>query len=122
MSEPKQKFESWAILEVMGHQKFAGLVTEETIAGTAFIRIDIPAADGKPKFTKLFGGSTIYCLTPVTEDVARAFAAKLRTEPITKWDIPDDWIPKLNDAPLLEGVGDIEPEQIVDIDYQDEEF
>jgi hypothetical protein len=72
----------------MGHQKFAGRVTEQALGGASFVRIDIPETPGHPAFTKLFGGSSIYCLTPVTEEVARALAARIRTEPVQPWDIP----------------------------------
>jgi len=33
----KSTFESWAIVEVMGHRQFAGLVTEQTIGGASFV-------------------------------------------------------------------------------------
>lgn len=85
------KFDQWAILEVMGHQKFAGRVTEQAIGGASFVRSDIPETEGRPAFTKLFGGGSIYCLTPVTEEVARALAAKLRNEPVQPWDLPDSY-------------------------------
>jgi hypothetical protein len=35
-------FKTWAIVEVMGHQTFAGFVQEQVIAGTAMLRIDVP--------------------------------------------------------------------------------
>lgn len=42
MSEA-EKFDSWAILELMGHRKLAGRVSEATLAGGAFVRIDVPS-------------------------------------------------------------------------------
>ena len=106
----EEKFEQWAILEIMGHNKFAGMLREETIGGASFLRIDIPATDGRQAFTKYFGASSVYCITPVTEDVAKALAAKLRNEPIQKWDLPDEWIPKLSavSSPLFDGQDDFE--------------
>lgn len=32
-AETAEKFEQWAIVELMGHIKYAGLVSEETIFG-----------------------------------------------------------------------------------------
>lgn len=32
----------WAILELMGHRRLAGYVSEQEIAGAAFIRVDVP--------------------------------------------------------------------------------
>lgn len=37
------KFESWCIVELFGHQRIAGLVTEQTIGGCNFVRVDVPA-------------------------------------------------------------------------------
>lgn len=84
MSEPAtpQPFEpTWAILEIMGHIRHAGLVRSETFGATAFFRIDIPAMpeqregtrvkDATPACTKLYGAGSIYCLTPCTEEFAR---------------------------------------------------
>jgi hypothetical protein len=42
MEETTPKFHSWAIVELFGHNQLAGLVTEQTIAGQSFIRIDVP--------------------------------------------------------------------------------
>ena len=39
-------FEEWAILELMGHRKLAGKVTEQTIGSSTFVRIDVPGGDG----------------------------------------------------------------------------
>lgn len=38
-------FGTWAILELMGHVKLAGFVTEEELFGGKIGRIDIPGAD-----------------------------------------------------------------------------
>lgn len=69
-------FDAWAIVEIMGHQTFAGRVTEQTIGGASFVRVDVPASDGKPAFTKIFGAGSIYCITPVTEEIAKRAVAQ----------------------------------------------
>lgn len=38
----REGFEGWAFLELMGHRKLAGHVSEATIGGGSFIRIDVP--------------------------------------------------------------------------------
>lgn len=81
------KFEAWAIVEVFGHQKYAGKVTEATIGGCSFVRIDIPQVGNKQPFSKMFGNGAIYAITPVTEETARAIAGHLRQEPVTEWDV-----------------------------------
>lgn len=36
-------FEQWCLVELFGHQQVVGLVSEQTIGGQAFIRVDVPA-------------------------------------------------------------------------------
>lgn len=79
MSE--QLFESWAILELMGHRRRAGLVKEVDIAGGKLLRIDIPVGEPpapsseKPEefVTEFYGAGAVYALRPSTEEIARRF-------------------------------------------------
>lgn len=77
----------WAIVELMGHVKVAGYLTEEERFGVKMGRIDIPSADGT--VTQYFGGSSVYRITPVTEEVARAYAEARQARPISRWDLPE---------------------------------
>lgn len=77
MTEERKPFETWAIVEIMGHQQFAGRVTEEPIAGQNMLRVDIPEVGERPAHTKYFGGGSIYAMHPCTEELARAAAARL---------------------------------------------
>ena len=83
MSE--QKFESWCIVELFGHQVIAGVVTEASIGGCAFVRVDVPDHDGHAAFTKFFGQGAIYSMTPGTEETARAAITRLEAKPIQTW-------------------------------------
>jgi hypothetical protein len=88
MTEEKEsRFGTWAILELMGHVKMAGYVTEEELFGDTIGRIDIPANEetGEESFTQYFGASSIYRLTPTTEQIARAFAREWRPVPVQPW-------------------------------------
>jgi len=85
-----EKFEQWCILEIMGHQTYAGMVSEQCIGGASFVRIDVPESDGIPGFSKCFGAASIYCITPVTEEVARLRAKTLRQAPLSVYDLPDE--------------------------------
>ena len=80
MENTREKFEQWAVLEIMGHQTYAGLLSEQVIGGASFVRIDVPDPDGD--FTKLFGASSIYCITPTSEEFARAVAARHKSKPV----------------------------------------
>lgn len=90
----QEPFRCYAIVEVMGHRSFAGLVTEHIVAGKGFVRIDVPEDRTVgyavvPAYTKIFGTDAIYCISPCSEDAARKCAnggavwsgAKLLTPP-----------------------------------------
>ncbi len=77
-----EKFETWAILELFGHQRIAGKASEATIGGCAFLRIDVPEHAGREAFTKYYGNGAIYSMTPVTEQVARAALERIEPEAV----------------------------------------
>lgn len=80
-------FDEWAIVEVMGHRRFAGRVTEQVIAGAGFIRIDVPEVNERQPFAKLFGPTSIYGITPVDEPTARAAATAFAERPFDVWSL-----------------------------------
>jgi hypothetical protein len=81
-------FESWAILELMGHRRLAGLVSEATIAGGTFLRIDVPEVNGQAAVTQFYSPSAVYAISPCSEDVARAVAANSRPAPVSAFELP----------------------------------
>ncbi len=83
----EETFSEWAILEIMGHVRLAGRLSEHTIAGTAMLRLDIPASAGQPGYTRFFGGSAVYSISPVSEEIARAVAARSRPEPVQRFEL-----------------------------------
>lgn len=100
MTEPTAPLKSWAIVEIMGHQVYAGQISEETIAGQAFLRVDVPETPGQPAFTKYFETGSIYAITPVKEDIARVLAVRHARRPVSEYDLPTEWRAKLR-QPLL---------------------
>jgi hypothetical protein len=93
MTETDKKFEEWAVVEIMGRKRFAGFVSEHAMGGTSFVRVDVPqvtlpSGQTLPPFTKLFGAASIYCISPCTEDAAKAFAATIRAESFSRYEIP----------------------------------
>jgi len=88
MAEPNP-IGGWGIVELFGHNVIAGEICEETHAGTAFLRVDVPEVNGSPGFTKFFGGAAIYAITPTDEATARQAAARLAVRPVTVWVVPD---------------------------------
>lgn len=89
MSEvPKPTLDEFALVELFGHQKIVGRVTEATIAGGAFIRVDVPAFNGAAAFTRFFGPGAIYSINPVTEEIARGLMTHYRNEPVSRFELP----------------------------------
>jgi hypothetical protein len=99
--DTQEKFEQWAIVELMGHRTIAGKVTEQTIAGTSLLRIDVPevptGSGGAtiPAFTQFYGMHAVYALTPVSETVARMAAQYRKNQPVNQWELPQ--LPKPRD-------------------------
>ena len=78
---------NWAVLELTGHVRLAGRVTEEEKFGVKLGRIDIPTVDGG-FVTQYFSGPSIYRMTPVGEEAARAVAKSCQPQPVHSWELP----------------------------------
>jgi hypothetical protein len=81
-----EKFETWGILEVMGHKKYAGRISERTVGNATFIQIDVPPIQDNdatiPAWSKMFHPNSIFALTPTEEEFAKAYAKQLCEKPI----------------------------------------
>ena len=87
MEQQNEAYRGWAILELMGHRKLGGAVSQVEQYGTAMVRIDVPAVDGHDSFTQFYGGTAIYCVTPTTEAIAREIAESARLIPVDKFEM-----------------------------------
>ena len=88
MSEEKKTFDEWALVELFGHARIVGRVTEATIAGGAFIRVDVPDKEGAIIFTRFFGPGSIYSMSPISRDMAIALAQQQNAEPVKRYEMP----------------------------------
>lgn len=109
-------FDSWALVELMGHQRIAGRVTEAEIGGSKFVRVDVPETTGRPAMTKFLGPSSIYAITPMTEETARAISPRIDPAPIQAYDAQ-----RLVDM-MNAGTPKELPHAVVDQDEFDEEL
>ena len=82
MTQTKEPFEMWALVELMGHQRVVGKITEQSIAGAAMLRVDIPGEDGHPRHTRFYSSAAIYAINPMGEAEAKAMAAQMSQEPV----------------------------------------
>lgn len=86
MPEQTETFDSWAVVELMGHVRMAGRLTEEERFGGKMGRLDVP--DGDRFVTTFFTASSVYRITLTTEDVARSVAAQNKPQPVHRWELP----------------------------------
>lgn len=98
-----EKFESWGLLELFGHQRLAGKLSEQTIGGVHFIRIDVPELPDVAAYTRFFTQGAIYGMTPMEEATARKLAAYLRSVPVSAYELRStETTPRLTSAAAFE--------------------
>ena len=97
----------FAIVNLFGHQKVAGAVSEQQFGGAGFVRVDVPevtysvidydaprTAEGYqkvtrtiPAHTRSFGPSAIYGIDWCDEQTARLAAQGIRDEPLEPYSV-----------------------------------
>ena len=100
----EEKFQTWALVELMGHNKIAGQVTEHKFGNQSMLRVDVPAVNGGKPFSKIIAVNAIYAITPLSEQDATEYAAKLKAKPLDIWEMQglfDDRINELVKRGLL---------------------
>ena len=70
------QLKSWALVELFGHQRIVGFLSQQTFGTGVLFRVDVPdlVKEGKVVrvgFTRYFGLSAIYSITPIAEEVVR---------------------------------------------------
>ena len=98
-----EKFEQWCVVGLFGHQKLSGLVSEYTIGGAGFLRVEFPETTHNPAFTRIINPSSVYDINPETEDVAKAYSENLHVKPIESWNI-NEFMKKVEQKRLAESV------------------
>lgn len=87
-SETNPDFREWVMLELMGHRRLFGLLTEQEIAGGKFLRIEIPNCKTGPSMTQFYSPSAVYAITPMAENFCRKMAAGNHPAPISRYELP----------------------------------
>lgn len=94
-----EAFSGWAVVEIMGRQTYAGFCSEQSVAGAAMLRVDVPAQEAAGRhpaveaYTKLFGSGSIYSLTPCSEEMAMRVLAQEGRPPFYLYDEPQMALP-----------------------------
>jgi hypothetical protein len=117
MDNGKSTFKHWCIVELFGHSKIAGHCTEENIAGTNMLRVDVPETKLQPAFTKFYGSSAIYAINPCDEQTAMIAAENLKIGQVVEWNAKT-FIDKFNSSKALPAPADIMKENRT---FEDEE-
>lgn len=71
----------WACVEIFGHRRHYGRISEVERFGAKMIRIDVPSAEPATFDTFFYGGAAIFSVTPCTEESARSWAERMRPKP-----------------------------------------
>ncbi len=75
--EPKaEDLKSWALVELFGHQRVVGFLSQQSFGSGVLFRVDIPDLTvcgriERAGFTRYFGLAAIYSITPISEEMVR---------------------------------------------------
>lgn len=62
------EFEFWAVIELFGHQKIAGRLTEKPKGSVIFFQIDVPDGAGQTRYSRIINASSIYAINPTDKE------------------------------------------------------
>ena len=117
----------WAIVELMERNITAGLIQSVPIAGTEMLRVDVPSVDDFDGYTKFYGGTAIYAITPTDEESARHVIDSTKPRAISEWTVPVKTIRVNRQISVglagepFEGAYLVDPEAMLDDDDDDDE-
>ena len=112
MGVEKEKLQEFAVVEMMGHRKIVGKITESDIGLSSLLRVDVLNREGGFDRTEYIGQGSIYCLTIVTEEAAKAAAASNSPAPTWAWNIPQR--PALTEGGFIDANGQDEYDEDFD--------
>jgi hypothetical protein len=86
---PPSELKDWALVELFGHQKIVGYLSQQAFGTGVLFRVDVPdlLKDSKvvrKGFTRYFGLSAIYSITPVDEATVRALLPSIDGTPAAR--------------------------------------
>jgi hypothetical protein len=93
--EPEE-LKSWALVELFGHARLVGLVTSNPIELPGTIRVDVPdllknGEVARKGFTRYFGRSAIYSLTPCDEETVRKLLPSVDGAPSRPYHLQEEF-------------------------------
>lgn len=85
--ETAEQKEMWALVELFGHQRIAGKVTQAELGSGELIRVDVPAVKDRAPVTKFYNVKAIYGISPVDEATAARMAESINAAPVSEWSL-----------------------------------
>lgn len=93
-----EQVDAWAYVELFGHTKIAGRVSERKCGTEIMFQVDVPNPDTGVHYTRLFNPKAIFSINPTTEEWCRRWA-KTAQEYDHK---PVPYLPKDTESKLLD--------------------
>lgn len=146
MDTQQAKFEGWAIVDVLGHQRYVGFVTTEAYGQAVLFRVDVPALEARERttkapgyisgrgycpagtvvregaiegYTKLIGSGSIYTLTPCTKAAALKAVEETQPRPLMEVRLPEGHaLPPIQDGDPDDGEDDSQIDDTADDDEE----
>jgi hypothetical protein len=87
--ESGPELKNWALVELFGHQRIVGFLTQQTFGTGVLFRVDVPDLKKEEKvlrkgFTRYFGLSSIYSITPIDEQTVRELLPSIDGTPAAR--------------------------------------
>lgn len=108
-------YKGFAIIELFGHRRVAGVIRDVEVFGGKFLRVDVPKPgisldalkagrrlldtndDDLWAATQLYGPQAIYGITFTTAEVVLAAAGSSQHAPVSRWELPTPSGPPAHD-------------------------
>jgi hypothetical protein len=75
-AEESSQLKAWALVEIFGHTRIVGFLSQQAFGSGVLFRVDVPDLTSSGKvirqgFTRYFGLAAIYSITPISEEMVR---------------------------------------------------
>ena len=116
LNKDQDTLETWAYIEIMGHSTVAGRVSERKFGVAVMLQVDVPNPDEGFAFSKLYSPSSIFSISPITEEWCRKYVKTKINYPVLPY------IPESSQLLKKEDEMDNELEDDIIINEEDSEF
>ncbi len=83
-TSPEVSLDTWAVVELFGHTRVAGKISNVSIAGCGFIRVQVPAHKNVPAYTRDIAPKAVYALNPCDEAAVMSALGHCSESPVVE--------------------------------------